>query len=80
MSSVYRAYRAREGANMLDLTFGINITSMKLYNGRRSFYLRIDLGRSSVFLSRWDTERVLPKPKQIDLYRGPIMTWYVGAF
>lgn len=65
---------------MFNFEFSVNFNTMKLYNGRRSFYLRVQLGGPSFFLSRWDTERVLPKPKQIDLYRGPIMTWYVGAF
>ena len=65
---------------MLDLEFCVNVNTMRLYNGRRSFYLRVKIGRSSIFLSRWDSVRVLPKPKQIDLYRGSVMTWYVGAF
>ena len=64
----------------MNLAFGINLDSMKLYNGRRSFYLGIRIGSRHVFLSRWDTVRVDPKPRQRFLHRGSVMTWYCGAF
>jgi hypothetical protein len=61
------------------MRFEIDLSVMKLYNGRRSVYAMLRIGRRYVFLSRWDTARVTLKPKQIDIHRGPEMTWYAGV-
>ena len=62
------------------LRFDIGINVMQLYNGRRSFYGHLKIGRRTWFVSRWDTDRVTLKPGSIDLWRGPVMTWYAGTW
>lgn len=70
----------------------IRWNAMKLYNGWRSVYLQLTIGRRSWFVSRWDTARVRPagvvvcpsasttsRTRTIDLHRGALMTWYAGA-
>lgn len=64
----------------MNLEFRITLTTMRLYNGRRSVYASITLGRRSWFVSRWDTARVARKAGHVDLWRGPLMTWYAGGF
>ena len=64
----------------MTIRFDAYFNSMRLYNGRRSVYLSVTLGRRTWFVSRWDTVRVLPKVRNVDLYRGAVMTWYAGAF
>lgn len=58
----------------------IDVSSMRLYNGRLSLYLSVTVWQTTFFLSRWDSDRVRAKPLQFDLWRGPIMCWYVGRF
>lgn len=62
------------------MEFGVRATISRLYNGRRSVYVSLQLGRRSWFLSRWDTARVTLKPAEINIWRGPVMTWYAGTF
>ena len=62
------------------LRFSIDLSIMRLYNGRQSLYLSLAVGQRTWFLARWDTVRVHPKPRNRDLWRGLIMTWYCGSF
>jgi len=62
----------------MNLHFALDLTSLKLYNGRRSFYASIHIGSIFWFVSRWDSVRVTPKPGHWFEWRGPEMTWYVG--
>lgn len=58
----------------------VSANVMRLYNGRRSFYGSITIGSRHVFVSRWDTVRVRPKAGNVDIWRGPEMTWYCGTW
>jgi hypothetical protein len=60
------------------LELGVSI--MRLYNGRRSLYASLTIGRRTWFISRWDSVRVLPKAYTFDIYRGPEMCWYAGTW
>jgi hypothetical protein len=62
----------------VELALRLNI--MRLYNGRRSFYASLTIGRRRFFVSRWDSVRVhpIPLPGQFTIHRGPVMTWYGG--
>ena len=46
-------------------------------DGRWHFYGVITLGSQSFWLSRWDTVRV-DADKDLQIWRGPVMTWYAG--
>jgi hypothetical protein len=68
--------------------FDLSTSIMKLYNGRRSFALHVNIGRRGFGLYRWDTQRApadaRPFPGHInrwhrDIWRGPTMTWYLGG-
>lgn len=61
------------------MRFKIEVSTGKLYNGRRSFFAVIQLGRRSYWLQRWDTARVDPKPNAVILHRGKVMTWNAGT-
>lgn len=64
----------------MNFQFAVNVSISLLYNGCRSFYASVAIGNRRLFVSRWDTERVTLKPGQIDIWRGPIMTWYAGSW
>jgi hypothetical protein len=55
----------------------VRVNVMRLYNGRRSFYLAITIGRRRYWVSRWDTDRVRPTDGAWQR-RGEVMTWYGG--
>jgi hypothetical protein len=65
----------------MDLDFRITGRIAHLYNGRRSFYASIGIGKRTIFLSRWDTARVDARKRgTVQISRGPIMTWYAGMY
>jgi hypothetical protein len=41
----------------MDFKLGIDVHAMRLYNGRRSFYAVLHLGRRAYWIQRWDTVR-----------------------
>jgi hypothetical protein len=64
----------------MDFTLGIQVRIARLYNGRRSVWIKAALGRRTVWLSRWDTARCeLGKAGQRIVWSGPVMTWYIGG-
>jgi hypothetical protein len=41
----------------MNLSIGLTASSNTLYNGRRSFYLSLTVGRRRLWLMRWDAVR-----------------------
>jgi hypothetical protein len=71
------------------MNLSINVGSMKLYNGRRSYSAHTLIGGRSIALYRWDTARTplaaRPFPGTINrwmltIWRGRLMTWYVAGW
>ena len=55
------------------MTFGVTCSSLKLYNGRRSFYFALHFGRRRLWCQRWDTARA-PRNR----FRSGDMGWTWG--
>lgn len=58
----------------------MKLHTMRLDNGRLSLYAAVTVGKTTYFISRWDTARVTLKRRQHNLYRGESMTLYCGSF
>lgn len=57
------------------LEFGLRINAMTLYNGHRSFYASLTIGRRWVWVQRWDVERA---PRGRFRSRDGLMGWAWG--
>jgi hypothetical protein len=56
------------------MRFGLDVNLMRLFNGRLSVYLCVNLGRRRLWLQRWDAER---QPRGLYEPSGA-MTWAAG--
>lgn len=70
------------------MNLNLNLSSLKLYNGRRSFSCHLTINRRRFGVYRWDTERAPLRAHSLPghcasgmftLRRGPQMTWYLTA-
>lgn len=57
------------------MEFGIRLSVLHLYNGRRSLYVAVTIGRRVFWLQRWDAER---QPRGVYEPSGA-MTWAAGT-
>ena len=60
---------------MRHLEFGVKISVLHLYNGRRSLYIALTLGHTTFWIQRWDAPR---QPRGWFEPNGQ-MTWAVGS-
>lgn len=56
------------------MTIGVTVSTMRLYNGRRSLYVAISLPWRVLWLQRWDTVR---EPR--NRFRSGDMGWVWGS-
>lgn len=65
----------------MSITFEFSVSVMKLYNGHRSAYIALRVGRRTFYLMRWDVAR-LEKPKYRPRFfsRDGLMAWVSGRY
>lgn len=65
------------------MRFSISLTTGRLYNGHRSLYAKVEIGRRTWWISRWDTARVAiasgANRREQHLWSRGGMTWYCGV-
>jgi hypothetical protein len=61
---------------MTNLTFGINVSTGRLYTGHRYVYVRLLFGKSWLYAERWDTARA---PGNRFKTRDGLVGWTFGV-